>query len=448
MAVGASLIAASLALHRSAHPTVVGRWSLTYAIILAVAAAGATLAWISARRRGPQPLQWREGRPWIDLAATTYGIGYLYGSWLDPTTAGRVLDLEVMGFDAPPSIALAWLAGACVLVALAVGISRLPRKLVNVGVFVVAGLGACWVVEGVARGAAIIHPEVQGFPTARSRLWHRHHVRLNRMGFRDDDHAPAPAPGVRRLLVIGDSYAAGVGIEETADRAAERLAGGLEAATGTRWESIVAARSNTHTLQHLEFLAEALPLDPAAIILLYCFNDIENLRPPQGAWSRLTRHPAGLGELLDPARMVFVNSYAAQEAVARLRQMPRVLAARRSEDPYADSALVTRHLADLARFVERAKESGAVVLIIPFDVAVAGSALARGRYAGFMARLQAADLPAHSVADLFAGRQFESLTVNRLDGHPNERANALLAEALVPLVRSSVESGAPAPASP
>ena len=46
----------------------------------------------------------------------------------------------------------------------------------------------------------------------------RTHVRLNRQGFRDIDHALKADPGVRRLLVVGDSIAFGWGVPDPKDR--------------------------------------------------------------------------------------------------------------------------------------------------------------------------------------------------------------------------------------
>jgi hypothetical protein len=56
-----------------------------------------------------------------------------------------------------------------------------------------------------------------------------------------------------------------------------------------------------------------------------------------------------------------------------------------------------------------------------------------------MDRALARGLPALSLSGAFAGHAPASLTVNRLDGHPNGRANRLAAQALLAPLASSLD---------
>jgi hypothetical protein len=330
-------------------------------------------------------------------------------------------------------VVLEWVALAGLLASLLCLVPKLPRRLFNpaalIAALAVVGLG----LEGLARGAAIVDPEVQGFPTNRSRMWRRRYVRQNAAGFRDVEHALEVAPGVRRLLIVGDSYAAGSGIERPGDRFGSRLADALAEATGTAWEPIFAARSDTHTLDHLRFLSHGLRFRPDLVVLLYVFNDIDYLHPLTRR-TVLTEHPRNIGQRLHPVRVLFTNSFAFQELYARLRHLTFAShgAPEAGNHPYADSTVLLRHLTDLRAFGTSARAAGSAAVIVPFDVSVAASQPARVRYRRFVAAAEAAGVPVWPADQVFRELPFETLTVGSLDLHPNELANDLLARAFLP----------------
>jgi hypothetical protein len=134
-------------------------------------------------------------------------------------------------------------------------------------------------------------------------------------------------------------------------------------------------------------------------------------------------------ERLHPVRILYTNSYAFQELFVRVQHVARRLSQnpRVREDPYADDRLVEVHLQDLQRFVSTAEGSGARIAIVPLDIGPAFDDHARRRYLKFVRRAQDAGVPVWSVEAVFAGYSRNALAVNRLDGHPNEFANALAA---------------------
>ncbi len=120
--------------------------------------------------------------------------------------------------------------------------------------------------------------------------------RANRLGYRDRDHARTKPPGTYRIVVIGDSVAAGWGVEETADLFAPRLerllnekrgnelrggGGGDGSEDGTtgyegpnRFEVLNFAVTGYNTAQQVETLASrGLAFDPDLVIVAYCLND-------------------------------------------------------------------------------------------------------------------------------------------------------------------------------
>lgn len=433
---GTGFLTAGLTFHHSDTGVVLGRWSLFYATFLT--------AWVLvtlflgvrlARARpadGRRSTRWSSSRPWLELSALTYGAGYLSGAIANPSVAGHLLDLSVVGSLVSTEIILGWLALVFLYLAALMLMLRVPGRWLNPALLLATLLLSALGIEGWARGAAILDPEVQGFPTNRSWIWSRRFLHLNAAGFRDRDHAAVAAPGVRRLLIVGDSFGAGYGIDNPDDRFGSRLGELLSEATGSRWEVIHCARPDTHTLQHLQFLNQCLSFGPEIVILLYVFNDI-NYLIPHGETS-LAAHPSALTERLRPSRLLFLNSFAFQELYVRTRHLMLERGLPAEMTAYHDPQLVTRHLGDVARFVKTARDHGARVAIVPFSVLVTISAPERERYRIFVDAARKADLPVWPTDSIFTGMSLKELRVGPLDAHPNPRANALLGHAVLPEV--------------
>ena len=276
-----------------------------------------------------------------------------------------------------------------------------------------------------------LRPAVTGFPTFRNEEWLRRRVRYNREGYRDRDHALVPG-STRRVLVIGDSFAMGWGIDDTEDRFSEQLARELARHTGAPWEPVTVASGDRHTLEELEMLPTGLKYCPDLVVLLYVFNDMDYLAPIT------VRRPMleGQGVLgkLNPVRLAFTNSYLLQELIFLTFRAIRPL--RRAEVAgfgiYEDSSLVATHQEDLRRFVDRAGAGGSGVAIVPFDVILVDDPRAAQRYQSFVRRGLAAGLPMVPIDGVFAGHRFDSLTVNWRDRHPNELAHRLAAAGAAP----------------
>jgi hypothetical protein len=292
----------------------------------------------------------------------------------------------------------------------------------------------------------------QGFPSYETALWARRHVRLNREGFRDTEHVLARVPGTERVLLIGDSFAFGAGIRRTEGRLGEQLALRLDSATRTSWEVINASHPDLHTLNEIAILDSTISYRPDVVILEYVFNDIDYLRPVTTR-TGLTEAPETVLQRVHPLRLLFKNSFLFQEVYVRIRAISWSLGRwDPRDDAYADTSVVRIHLADLARFVTTAVTAGAIVGIVPVDPSVVGSRGARRRYESFVDRALAGGLPIWRMDSAFHGFTMTQLAVNRLDGHPNELANRLLATAILPRVlhelqRNKKKSGSPAPLS-
>jgi lysophospholipase L1-like esterase len=99
----------------------------------------------------------------------------------------------------------------------------------------------------------------------------------NRLGYRDRDHAAAKPPGTYRIVVLGDSIAAGYRIPRTEDAFPALLEKRLRDA-GLPVEVLNFGVTGYNTEQEVETLrTRALAFDPDLVVLAYCHND---RRPP------------------------------------------------------------------------------------------------------------------------------------------------------------------------
>jgi lysophospholipase L1-like esterase len=107
-------------------------------------------------------------------------------------------------------------------------------------------------------------------------------VRVNALGQRGPERTAAKPPGVRRILVLGDSFASGFGVRE--EEAFFSVLERLLSERGERVEVLSAGVPGWSADNHLVFLRTVgFDLDPDVVLLAVCENDLNDL-----AWNRLT----------------------------------------------------------------------------------------------------------------------------------------------------------------
>jgi hypothetical protein len=422
---GVTCLLITLPLYRSfSNRPILDRWSYSFGVFAALVA----ILWLTLTARSGRAIRRRHSVfqnqstavRFTECAVLAWGAAYLISALYLPANAARVLDFDFFGSLAPASALLEWLTLVLLSVGIAIRLAPvLKTKWQGPALALLSLLFVLLSIEGAARAKAILAPATQGFPTYSSRIWEKRYVKLNSLGFRDREHSINKPNGDRRLLVVGDSYAFGVGLKDANTRLGERLAIHLAEGSAEHWVSINASRGNTHTLEHIEFLRQALDYKPDIVILLYVFNDIDYIKhiTPRGAITDLESSRFGR---LHPARVLFLNSYAFQETYARLRHFNPT--SNSLTDPYADTTALDTHLQDVKRFAATAMESGALTGVVPFDVKVALGGALQERYDTFVRRATAAGITVWPIDSIFQDQNYRSLIVNALDHHPNERS--------------------------
>ncbi|MEX2553089.1 MAG: SGNH/GDSL hydrolase family protein [Actinomycetota bacterium] len=394
----------------------------------------ALVCWFSFRRHrrsvSERPLD-QHARLLLDFGVAGWGLAYLLDAVADRDRGARLIDAHLFGAIDPIGIGIEWLGLACALAGVALWTApRLPVRLREPGLLLSSVVALLVVGEGVVRILAVVDPASQGFPTYRGQLWTERHVSFNSLGFRGPEPRILRAPDGKRLVVIGDSFAFGAGVDDPADRIGEVLGRLLEQRTAEDWEAVNISRPDTHTLDHLEMLSVATRLDPDLVVLIYVFNDIDYLRESTER-TVLTEHPRGLLDRLHPARLGFRNSYLYQQLFVEFRTLRYTVAPGERADPYLDPELLRTHLEDVANLVDRARDAAGVACVIPFALAVQHMDTARLRYDLFVRSARESGVPICGIEGAFEGWEISELVLNRHDAHPNARAHRLAAEAAI-----------------
>jgi lysophospholipase L1-like esterase len=162
----------------------------------------------------------------------------------------------------------------------------------------------------------------------------------NSLGFRDREHAVAKPPGVYRIVVLGDSIAAGLHVERSEDvfpPILERLL----VQDGLRAEVINLAVSGYNTQQEVEMLREkGLQYRPDLVVVAYTMSSREHV---DGDILKTLLEAEQRQDGVSSARF---NSWMIQSALYRFLRF-RVLAAKRPPEATAATATPTQHYLDL-----------------------------------------------------------------------------------------------------
>lgn len=253
------------------------------------------------------------------------------------------------------------------------------------------------------------------FKRWQARYWHP----INSLGYRDYEPSLALPDDVQRVLVVGDSFAAGQGIEAVDDVFAHRLG----ALLGERYAVNLVAQPGWDTDEEWEGLL-AYPVQPDILILSHYLNDVLWLPDFDAPITTLPDSVplAILVQSLEIPNFLYWRGYFGSRADTYLYN-PFYDAA------YQNPALWQQHEQLLSRFVTYANQQSArlVVIVWPMLKDVAASQANNQKVVDLFA---AQGVPVVDMAALLRDRQPEQLVVNVFDAHPNAAAHALAAEAL------------------
>ena len=274
----------------------------------------------------------------------------------------------------------------------------------------------------------------------------------NAQGYRDVERAPKPAPGVRRLVCLGDSFAWGASIEFE-DALPQRLERALSRRRHERWEVVNLALPGMNTVdQAVQLEQEGQAYAPDVVLLAYVLNDSEDASAAEARraedWAEARREaPHSLLDRSALLRWVRMRLWATRENRRRVSGYLSM---------YEDKApgwVAGRKALESMGGLCRGRGVPFVVAIFPLF----GNSLdARYPFAAIHAKVaDAAGRAGARVVDLlpaYRGLRWDLLVVDGVDDeHPNEIAHRIAAsvllrelDAVVPLPAAAAEA-APAP---
>lgn len=266
--------------------------------------------------------------------------------------------------------------------------------------------------------------------TLASKRWFEEHWRpINRFGLRDPEIDPDALARTRRLVVLGDSLAAGHGIED-ADR---RASGVLRARLAPEWSVVTLASPGWSTPQETEAL-RGFPWPPEIVVLWWYPNDIQEAAAAHGV--RIAPDLRVEPPLLSlPVERSYLVNYWYWRLRLRfgkdlLGVFDRFLVA-----SYDDPRIWADYEGELDALVAAVRDRRARLLVVvsPELSNIAGTARYGERVVSFF---RSRGIPTLDLAAAYAGRDRASLVVSALDVHPNEAVHADVAARVLEALRS------------
>jgi hypothetical protein len=262
--------------------------------------------------------------------------------------------------------------------------------------------------------------------------------RYNSLFFRERELGPK-APGVIRVVLLGDSFTEGQGVKEN-DTTARRLEVLLNASGDRRWEVLNCARRGADFPSLHKMFEKILPLEPDIVVHAMVLNDaerskeLEARRGPMDDWILDRRRL-----LAGPARPAVLSSRLLDFVGDRV-QAWRV--GRETTQWYLDLygppnqegwARTQDQMRDMDR---RMRERGGRFLVASWPLLVDLEAYPFAAADQAITRFcEGSGISRVDLRSALAGHTAESLWVHPADHHPNEIAHRLAAEALAEPVR-------------
>lgn len=250
-------------------------------------------------------------------------------------------------------------------------------------------------------------------------------VSLNSNGHRDDETPVEKPAGERRILVLGDSVAFGWGVDQGEDFPA-RLEALLRQQPGGAWRVINTGVNGYNSQQQaLFFASEGIRFQPDIVLLLYVGNDVDPVIEPNAVtWRRYPTWPSSLPELLDRARSLSYL-YQATKLFQRMEELRPAAESgpRRSLVDHPGWPASLEALKSISSLCAREK--------IHFLVAMeSGSDEKRA------ASLRQAGIETISLASAWSRVAPESQRVSRIDPHPGAEVHKEFARSLLEAMRA------------
>ncbi len=310
---------------------------------------------------------------------------------------------------------------------------RLPRRLMLAN----AGLSLAMVLVLITAGElafACFADFTDTFSVSNvSKRWLAVHVEgeKNQNGFRDRNELTTFVPGgKKRIIFLGDSFTAGHGVRRMEDRFSDLIGARLEREQPGKFVVANMAIPAYDALMVAQLVKDELlkkHYDLASCVYVYNLNDVDRYDPHTAESLQAIQKSEPTFFLFRDTyllnwlyfRFVAVRSPGAQSYYENLRRSYE-------SEPWqrVRSLLTDLHRACVEQGVDFR------MVIFPFVREVGADYPFLDAHARVVEFCKAEKIPVLDLEPVFRRHAGENLAVSRFDGHPNERANAIAAEAI------------------
>lgn len=247
---------------------------------------------------------------------------------------------------------------------------------------------------------------------------------INSLGYRDVEWTPQALAGKTRVIVLGDSFAAGHGIRDIS----HRFSGVLASDLGNRYAVMTVAKLGWSTPKEARALAK-YPYPPDWVILSYYINDNEDL-----AGKYVTYTPQISDATYNAPRLVR-ESYLLNYVYFRALRLPFFETDNASsylqflEALYTNPDAWAAYTTQFQQIIDWCDQHHAhlMVVIFPSLVDPSSTDFATDRVAAYF---KEKGIPIVEVERLVDGWQPNDRVINRFDPHPSEKLDAAVGHAL------------------
>ncbi len=261
-----------------------------------------------------------------------------------------------------------------------------------------------------------------------ARRWFALHTRLNEMGCRDKEWSVDKSDGIPRIAFVGDSFAYGWGIKDVANRFTDIIQARFDKKQPHHTEVMNVAKPGWGTekqINPIEDMIDRYHVDE--IVLCYVPNDIERLLPTSQEFNP-TKPPNSGFFNLDSSCLV--------DYLYRRVWLPRIPTVRVYHDwlanGYSDPEiwnLQQQQLESIAHYCRQHDVTLRVVLL-PFIKTGGQKYDAPSLHSALTNFFNDINVDVLDLLPEISNVDSQSLVVNKLDAHPNEKAHAIFAEAI------------------
>ena len=254
--------------------------------------------------------------------------------------------------------------------------------------------------------------------------WHQKYYEgtINSLGYRDVEWANEMVMGKTKVMIVGDSFVEGVGIEDPKDRFPDQLAKML----GSDYVVLNLGKRRANTVEEIEAIIN-YPYAPDILVLSYFVNDIDNVR----WWFNFDREPSMfVPAILSP---LVNNSYAFNFLYWRLFRLLQF------GQPDAEWSYLLKfyndpnawwlHHQDLLSIHQgaQAEQIPLVVVVFPSMNRTEESKVVTKRIINLF---EERDVPVLDVSVVIEDIPVDERVASPFDPHPSELVHKLVAEAL------------------